>query len=55
MWLQTDVFLLIVVNISGQNANGLLPVTKQNKFIISTKQVYILDAAVTEKIKLPEN
>ena len=44
MWLQTDVFLLIVVNITGQNSDGILPVTKQNKFIILTKQVYILDA-----------
>ena len=51
MWLQTDVFLLIVVNITGQNADGILPVTKQNKFIILTKQVYIRDAVSMSQIR----
>ena len=51
MWLQTDVFLRLVVNISGQKADGILPITKQNKFIILKKQVYIRDAVSMSQIR----
>jgi hypothetical protein len=52
--LQTDIILLIVcniINITSQKADGILPVTKQNKFLILMKQVYIGAAVNMSQIR----